>query len=116
MQVGEPEHANVRTIRKYVHADGIASCEIAMGITTLEPGSVWNTMPCHTHDRRTEVYLYFDLPETERVLHLCGEPQSHPQPRARRPPGGDQPPVVDPLRRRDRSYKFVWSTAGENLA
>ena len=76
MAVGEAAKASARTIRKYIHLDGIDSCEIAMGITTLEPGSVWNTMPCHIHDRRTEVYLYFDLPADERVVHLCGEPQS----------------------------------------
>lgn len=116
MQVGEAGTASARTIRKYIHVDGIASCEIAMGITTLDPGSVWNTMPCHIHDRRTEVYLYFDLPEDERVVHLCGEPQS-----TRSLVLADRQAVISPpwsihTGAGTATYKFVWSTAGENLA
>ena len=116
MEVGEPDKASVRTIRKYVHLDGIDSCEIAMGITTIEPGSVWNTMPCHIHDRRTEVYLYFDLPDDERVVHLCGEPQS-----TRSLVLADRQAVISPpwsihIGAGTAPYKFVWSTAGENLA
>ena len=116
MAVGEAAKASARTIRKYIHLDGIASCEIAMGITTLEPGSVWNTMPCHVHDRRTEVYLYFDLPADERVVHLCGEPQS-----SRSLVLADRQAVISPpwsihTGAGTAPYKFVWSTAGENLA
>lgn len=114
--VGDAERAGARTIRKYVHADGIASCELALGITTLEPGSVWNTMPCHTHDRRTEVYLYFDLPADERVMHLCGEPGN-----TRSVIVADRQAVINPpwsvhFGAGTAPYKFVWSTAGENLA
>src|SRR3712207_7610092 len=61
--LGDQAHAHVRTIRKYIHADGIASCQLVVGITDLAEGSVWNTMPCHTHERRTETYLYFGLDE-----------------------------------------------------
>jgi len=68
VEVGDPAHASARTIRKYVHDLGAPSCELAVGITTLHQGSVWNTMPCHTHDRRTEIYLYFALPEDHRVV------------------------------------------------
>ena len=70
--MGEPAHANVRTIRRYVHADGIVSDQLVLGITELAEGSVWNTMPCHTHERRTEVYLYFRLAPGERIVHLAG--------------------------------------------
>jgi 4-deoxy-L-threo-5-hexosulose-uronate ketol-isomerase len=73
-ELGSAERANRRHIRRYVHRDGVASAQLVMGVTTLEPGSVWNTMPAHTHDRRTEVYLYFDLPADAVVLHLLGEP------------------------------------------
>lgn len=99
-----------------MHSDGIASCELALGITTLEPGSVWNTMPCHTHDRRTEIYLYFDLPPAERVVHLCGEPGN-----TRSVIVADREAVINPawsvhFGAGTAPYKFIWSTAGENLS
>ena len=114
--LGAPANANVRTLRKYVHEDGVASCELAMGITTIEPGSVWNTMPCHTHDRRTEVYLYFDLAEADRVVHLCGRPDA-----TRSVIVADRQAVISPpwsvhTGAGTAPYRFVWSTAGENLA
>jgi len=114
--LGDREHANVRTLRKYVHDGGVASSELALGITTVEPGSIWNTMPCHTHDRRTEVYLYFGLPAQERVVHLCGEPSA-----TRSLVLADRQAVISPpwsihTGAGTTSYKFVWSTAGENLA
>lgn len=113
--LGDPEHANVRTLRKYVHDSGVASSELALGITTIEHGSVWNTLPCHTHDRRTEIYLYFDVPEAERVVHMCGEPTA-----TRSLVVADRQAVVSPpwsvhFGAGTSSYKFVWSTAGENL-
>ena len=115
VQIGDLAHANVRTIRKYVHAGGIKSCQLAMGVTTLEPGSVWNTMPCHLHERRTEVYLYFGLPEAERVIHLCGRPGS-----TRSIIVADRQAVISPLWSvhfgvGTSSYRFVWATGGENL-
>ena len=73
-QMGSQETANRRTIRRYVHANGAPSAQLVMGVTTLDTGSVWNTMPAHTHARRTEIYLYFDLPADAMVLHLMGEP------------------------------------------
>ena len=65
-ELGSQEDANSRTIRKYILPGQVKSCQLVMGMTTLNPGSVWNTMPCHTHDRRMEVYLYFDMPEDAR--------------------------------------------------
>jgi 4-deoxy-L-threo-5-hexosulose-uronate ketol-isomerase len=72
--IGAMEQANRRRIARYVHTAGIRSAQLVMGMTALEPGSVWNTMPAHTHERRTEVYLYFDLPEGAVVFHQLGEP------------------------------------------
>jgi 4-deoxy-L-threo-5-hexosulose-uronate ketol-isomerase len=116
VEVGDDASASKRTIRKYVHGDRVQSCELAIGITTLEAGSVWNTMPCHTHDRRTETYLYFGLPEDERVIHLCGQPSS-----TRSIVVADRQAVISPpwsvhFGAGTASYKFVWATGGENLA
>lgn len=72
VELGSAEAANKRTIYKYVHPRGIQSCQVVMGFTVLEPGSVWNTMPPHTHERRMEVYLYFDMAKDTRVFHLMG--------------------------------------------
>jgi 4-deoxy-L-threo-5-hexosulose-uronate ketol-isomerase len=73
-EIGSMEQANRRRIARYIHTAGIRSAQLVMGMTALEPGSVWNTMPAHTHDRRTEVYLYFDVPETAVVFHQLGDP------------------------------------------
>ena len=75
LELGDQQTANRRTIDQYIHADGVQSCQVVLGVTTLHAGSTWNTMPAHTHDRRTECYLYFGLPETERIVHLLGEPE-----------------------------------------
>lgn len=113
---GEAANASRRTIRKYVHDQGVESCELALGITTLDSGSVWNTMPCHTHDRRTEVYLYFNVPADERVFHIYGQPQQ-----TRSVVLADRQAVINPpwsvhFGAGTTPYSFVWSTAGENLA
>jgi 4-deoxy-L-threo-5-hexosulose-uronate ketol-isomerase len=73
-EIGSAANANRRRVARYVHADGIRSAQLVMGMTTLESGSVWNTMPPHTHTRRTEVYMYFDLPADAVVFHQMGEP------------------------------------------
>ncbi len=116
VEIGDPARASRRTIRKYVHERGIASCQLAVGITTLAEGSVWNTMPCHTHERRTEIYLYFDLAEDARVVHLCGRPGS-----TRSLVLADRQAVISPpwsvhTGAGTQPYRFVWSTGGENLA
>ncbi|MBI2842252.1 MAG: 5-dehydro-4-deoxy-D-glucuronate isomerase [Armatimonadetes bacterium] len=74
LPLGKPEDVNVRTIYKYIHKGGIRSCQLVMGWTKLEEGSVWNTMPAHTHERRSEIYMYFGLDENARVFHLMGMP------------------------------------------
>ena len=73
-ELGSSERANRRRIHRYIHTAGAKSAQLVMGVTVLEPGSVWNTMPAHTHARRSEVYLYFDVPRDAVVLHLMGEP------------------------------------------
>src|SRR5690349_13259399 len=72
--IGSPERANARKIAKYIHADGAQSAQLVMGVTQLASGSVWNTMPAHSHFRRTEIYLYFDVPDDGVVVHLMGGP------------------------------------------
>ena len=72
--LGAPETANIRQLTQVIHENGIPSCQLVMGFTELHSGGVWNTMPPHTHTRRTEIYLYFDVPEDQRVLHLFGKP------------------------------------------
>ncbi len=72
--IGAAETANRRRVARYIHREGVRSAQLVMGVTTLEPGSVWNTMPAHTHHRRTEIYLYFDVPSDAVVIHLMGEP------------------------------------------
>lgn len=112
--LGGSETSNHRTIRKYVHADGIASNQLVLGITTLEPGSVWNTMPPHVHPRRTELYLYTGLGE-EVLVHLMGQPE-----RTRHLVLHDRDVVVSPpwsihTASATGAYSFVWAMAGENI-
>jgi 4-deoxy-L-threo-5-hexosulose-uronate ketol-isomerase len=114
VRLGGQEGSNDRTIYKYIHAGGAASCELVLGITVLEPGSMWNTMPCHVHDRRTEVYFYFGLPEGGRVVHLMGEPTE-----TRHLLVADQEAVISPpwsvhCGFGTGSYAFVWAMGGEN--
>ena len=114
VELGSAEQSNHRTIRKYVHADGIESNQLVLGITTLEPGSVWNTMPPHVHNRRTEVYLYDGLGQ-DVAVHLMGEPG-----RTRQLLLHDGDVVVSPpwsihCASATSAYSFVWAMAGENI-
>lgn len=114
VRLGGREGSNDRTIYKYIHAGGAASCELVLGITVLEPGSMWNTMPCHVHERRTEVYFYFGLPEGGRVVHLMGEPAQ-----TRHLLVADRQAVISPpwsvhCGFGTGNYAFVWAMGGEN--
>ena len=116
LELGDQQTANRRTIDQYIHADGVRSCQIVLGVTTLHPGSTWNTMPAHTHDRRTECYLYFGLPESERIVHLLGDPDE-----TRHLLVADRQAVISPSwsihsGSGTSSYSFVWAMAGENQA
>ena len=113
--IGDKKNASERTLRKYIHDQGVPSSSMAMGITTIHEGSVWNTMPCHVHERRTEVYLYFDIDENEKVIHLFGRPDQ-----SRNFVLSNKQAVISPAwsihtGAGTTNYKFVWSTAGENI-
>lgn len=114
VELGSVESSNERTIRKYIHEDGIRSSQLVMGMTTLAPGSMWNTMPAHTHGRRTECYLYFDVPVEHRVVHLMGRPDE-----TRHLIVADGQAVISPSWSihsgvGTASYGFVWAMGGEN--
>lgn len=113
-ELGSQEDANSRTIRKYILPGQVKSCQLVMGMTTLNPGSVWNTMPCHTHDRRMEVYLYFDMPEDAFVVHMMGEGQQ-----TRHIIMRNEQAVISPSWSihsgvGTRAYTFIWGMCGEN--
>ncbi len=115
-RLGGPENANQREIYKLIYAQGAQSCQLVMGFTQLAPGSIWNTMPPHTHMRRSEIYLYFDLPENERVLHLMG-----PADETRHLIVANKQVAVSPLwsihaGAGTTSYAFCWGMGGENQA
>lgn len=74
METGDPLTLNQRKIYQYIHPNVCESCQLQMGYTILEPGSAWNTMPCHTHERRMEAYVYFDMEEDTRIFHMMGKP------------------------------------------
>ena len=100
IDLGSQKTSNERSIFQFIHADGVKTCQLVVGMTQLAEGSVWNTMPCHVHDRRMEVYLYFDLAETARVFHFLGEPDETRHVVMKNEEAVLSPPLVDPFRRR----------------
>jgi len=115
VEMGALETANQRTIYKYIFSEGIASCQLVMGLTQLKPGSVWNTMPSHVHDRRMEAYLYFNLPQGQRVLHLLGEPSETRPLWVSNEQAILSPPWSIHTGCGSAAYAFIWGMAGENL-
>lgn len=111
---GSTSDANSRVITQYIHPEVVNSCQLSMGLTTLDDGSVWNTMPCHTHDRRMEVYLYLDMRENDVVFHLMGKPSD-----TRHIVMHNEEAVICPSWSihsgvGTAAYSFIWAMCGEN--
>jgi 4-deoxy-L-threo-5-hexosulose-uronate ketol-isomerase len=114
VELGSAEMCNRRTVCKYIHLDGARSCQLVMGVTHLHSGSAWNTMPPHTHMRRSEIYMYFNLPEQARVFHLMGFAEE-----TRHIVMKDREVVVSPgwsihAGVGTQGYSFCWGMGGEN--
>lgn len=113
-EIGTAERANRRRIAKYIHAEGVRSSQLVMGVTVLEPGSVWNTMPAHTHSRRSEIYMYFDLPADAMIVHLVGEPRELRALIVRNQEVALSPGWSVHSGCGTASYSFCWAMGGEN--
>ncbi|MDR6955719.1 4-deoxy-L-threo-5-hexosulose-uronate ketol-isomerase [Ancylobacter sp. 3268] len=112
--LGALETSNQRTIFKYLHPGVLPTCQIVMGLTRLEGGSVWNTMPAHTHDRRMESYFYFEVPRDSFILHLMGRPEETRHLVVRNQQAVLSPPWSIHSGAGTGSYAFIWAMAGDN--
>ncbi len=113
-RLGSQKDANLRTLNRYIHSNGVKSSQLVMGLTELDEGSVWNTMPSHTHQRRTEIYFYFNVDENAIVFHMMGEPSE-----TRHIVVRDKQAVISPSWSLHsgggtKNYSFIWAMGGEN--
>jgi len=114
--LGSMETSNKRVINQFIHPDVLKTCQLSMGMTVLEPGSVWNTMPAHTHERRMEVYMYFEVPKDNVIFHLMGEPNE-----TRHVVMKNEMAIISPSwsihsAAGTSNYTFIWAMGGENQA
>ena len=114
LRLGSDAEANKRTIYKYIYPDGVKSCQLVMGLTELEKGSVWNTMPAHTHQRRSEIYMYFDLSDDAFVVHLIGHPNETRHLIIRNEQAVLSPSWSLHSGAGTENYSFIWGMGGEN--
>ncbi len=112
--LGGIANSNERTIYKYIHPDGVKSCQLVMGVTLLDPNNMWNTMPAHTHARRMEVYFYFDVSGDNVVFHLMGEPDETRHLVIRNEQAAISPSWSIHAGMGTGNYAFIWAMAGEN--
>ncbi|MAB00720.1 MAG: 5-dehydro-4-deoxy-D-glucuronate isomerase [Stappia sp.] len=115
VKLGAVETSNKRTINQFVHPLVMESCQLVLGYTTLEDGSVWNTMPAHVHDRRMEAYLYFNMGADQRILHVMGEPDETRHMVLANEEGALSPPWSVHCGAGTGGYTFIWAMAGDNV-
>ncbi|MEL6609326.1 MAG: 5-dehydro-4-deoxy-D-glucuronate isomerase [Pseudomonadota bacterium] len=114
--LGSRDSCNERVIYQFVHPEGIESCQIVMGMTKFGAGSIWNTMPAHIHERRSEIYIYIDLPEDQNIIHLMGEPDETRHLVVRNEQAVLSPPWSIHSGAGTAAYSFIWAMAGDNMA